>query len=227
MKILNNLAHASGRRIMRLKSSKPYRKLIFASMAIVIGFIVGMKTMNPEVFAQTNEKNISLGTPSFSEPQVKIKEVKVGEKSRKFDENFKEDSDWLGNTLFQVENVSSKPIIYLRVNIWFPETEASGPVMVYPITFGQRPGSKLQKGDPLLFMPKETLDVSLAAKYDEISRFLIERRSIESIQKIRLEVSFIVFDDSTAWSVGTFMTRDPDNSDRYIPVQASLPERKP
>lgn len=223
MKVLNDLARASGRRIKRLR----YRTLIFASMAIVVGFIAGMNATNIDVLAQSNDKNISLGPRSFIKPQIKIKEGRVGDKSRKFDENFKEDSDWLQHMSFQIENVSDKPMVYLRINVLFPETRASGDLMAYPITFGQRPGSKLQKGDPWLFLPKDTLDVSLASKHNEISRFVSERHSIESMNRIQLEVSFIVFEDGTAWSVGAFMRQDPNKPGRYIPNGTSHPEGKP
>jgi len=77
-----------------------------------------------------------------------------------------------------------------------------------------------------LLMPKEALDISLASEYAKISNFVGNRHSISSINRIELEISFIVFEDGTAWSVGDFMRQDPNNPDRYIPVEWP-PESKP
>lgn len=240
MKVLNDIARASGRRIKYLRSPKLYMKLIFASMAIAAGFITGMKATSIDVFAQSDDKNISIfPSRDFLEPQIKIKEVRVGETVRKirevregqalktFGENFKEDSDWLSRTSFQIENVSGKPIVYLKINVLFPETRAFGPMFSYGVIFGRRPGFELQNADPLLFMPNETMDVSLATEYTRMSNFVGQRHSIQSINRIDLEVAFIVFEDGLAWSVGTFMRQDPNNPDHYILVEVSPPEDKP
>jgi len=193
----------------------------------------GSKVINRDVYAQTNDKIISLGPKSFLKPQIKIKQVRVGavvrniqevhegDALRSLDESFKENSDWLGRTSFQIENVSEKAIVNLTVNIWFPETRATGNVMVYPISFGNRPGSKFQIAAPFLLKPGEKLEVSLSEKYADIARFVGQRGSIDSINQIQLQVSFIAFDDGTAWNAGTLMIPDPNNPDRYIPVEAT------
>jgi len=91
---------------------------------------------------------------------------------------------------------------------------------MYTVTFGRRPGSKMKTSNSLLlFKPKESMNVDLAREYDEMSHFLSERHLIESINEIKLEVGFIVFEDGTASSLGTPMRQDPDNPDRYIPVE--------
>jgi hypothetical protein len=109
-------------------------------------------------------------------------------------------------------------IVYLRVNVNFPETRATGNLMSYGVSFGQRPGSKLKQTNPPILLKKgETLDVFLEKEKEKIYKFINERQPIESIKKVELEISFIIFEDKTAWSVGTFKRQDPENSDRYNP----------
>jgi hypothetical protein len=47
------------------------------------------------------------------------------------------------------------------------------------------------------------------------------------MNKIQLEVSYIAFDDGSAWSVGTFMVPDPNDPGRYIDVGISPPAVAP
>jgi hypothetical protein len=91
--------------------------------------------------------------------------------------------------------------------------------MSYGVAFGQRPGSKLKQSNTrLLLEPGETLEVLLEKEKDAIYKFINERQPVESIKKIELEISFIIFDDKSAWSAGSFMRQDPENPDRYNPV---------
>src|SRR5437660_10708141 len=68
-----------------------------------------------------------------SAPVVEIEEVKVSQNTVKLGSSFEEDNDWPGKVFLKVKNVSSKPIIYLQVNINFPETRAMGSMMSYPV----------------------------------------------------------------------------------------------
>jgi hypothetical protein len=184
------------------------------------------------VDAQSSNKTVSFQpSKTFMAPQITINEVRVGDDLKKVNAtrfrdayltepvDFKAGSDWLSRTSFQLENVSGKQIVYLTINLRFPETTVSGPIMLYPISFGRRPGSKVQNAEPFLLKPDGSLDLPLGPKYPDISRFVGNRHSIEFINQIQLEVGFIVFADGTAWMAGQFMRQDPDNPNRYIPIQ--------
>jgi hypothetical protein len=208
---------------------------------ILLFTVIGASSVSIHVLAQSTEKTVGVfPSRTFAIPQVKIKSVQVGEISRAvketrqsggalqtLDENFTENSDWLSRTSFQIVNVSGKPMIYLKINVRFPETIESGSEMVYSISFGRRPGLRFQNAPPFLFKPNDALDVPLGAKYSDISAFVSSRRAIESMNKIQLEVSYIAFDDGSAWSVGTFMVPDPNDPGRYIDVGISPPAVAP
>lgn len=207
-----------------MKPQKLFSWLGLIMIAAILGYLIGLGVENSiiNIQAQSEQKTIKLARTI--NPQLKITEVKVGQKDRKFNESFDAEAEWVKNLSFKLENISGKPIVFLKVNVNFPETRASGNLMSYPISFGQRPGSKLKPNKPsMLLKTGETLEVSLDKEKDKIYKFVNERQPIESIQKIELEISFIVFEDKTAWSVGSFMRQDPNNPDRYDPVESEPP----
>jgi hypothetical protein len=182
-------------------------------LALFAGFNVSIAPI--EVEAQTNQKAIQLAYSM--KPLVKFTEPHVGEEQQAFGRSFIANEEWIKEISFQVENTTEKPIVFLQINVNFPETRASGELMSYTKTFGQRPGSKLA-AVPIRLMPKEYLSVSLAAEYDKMGRFLNSRHLITSINKVQLEVGFIVFEDKTAWTAGVFYRPDPDYPGKYIPI---------
>jgi hypothetical protein len=46
---------------------------------------------------------------------------------------------------------------------------------------------------------------------------------IELIQKVELEIGFIIFEDKTDWTAGSFLRQDPNNPDRYNPIGSEPP----
>jgi hypothetical protein len=163
-----------------------------------------------------------------SNPIVRVTKLKIGPNSRQFKEEFDESDDWLKRFVFEIESMANKPITYLEVNLNFPETKASGNLMSYPIAIGINPNPN-PKASPtaqkaLRLMPGEKLAITLADDYDKLERFISIRHSINQIHKAQVEVSFIVFDDGTAWIVGDYFRRDPNNPRHYINVGQTPPK---
>lgn len=194
---------------------------------LMCGFGLGSGIRYFSTFAQSRDKVIEINDVSLDRQQVKIHQPRIGANRLVFGKRFTEKEDWLSRTSFILENTSLKPIVYIRVNVWFPETAKSGQIMVYPLIFGKRPGTRLMtETEEMRLAPSEKLDVTLAAVYEKISSFISERQPIDTISEIKLETSFIVFSDGTAWSVGTFMKADPNDPSRYIPITDKAPEVK-
>lgn len=75
----------------------------------------------------------------------------------------------------------------------------------------------------MLLMPSEILKISLDKEKDKIYKFVNERQPIESIQKVELEIGFIVFEDKTAWTAGNFLRQDPNDPNRYNNIGSQPP----
>jgi hypothetical protein len=210
-----------------------YKKILSAfclfAGAAVLGYSIGLAINGwmQDVHAkqETNQDNGKVVKLAYShKPIIKILEPKVSEKAVKFGESLNEDEDWLKNLSFKLENNSGKPIIYLELNVNFPETRATGNMMSYGIIIGQRPGSKIHENKTsLLWKPNDILGVSLNNEYGKLTKFINERQLISSIKKVELEIGLVVFEDKTAWS-GEFMKEDPNKPGSYIGI-GSNPQR--
>jgi hypothetical protein len=156
-------------------------------------------------------------------PQVRVTKVKVGSRERHFDEEFEEADDWPKRVSLEVENISTKPIIYLAVNLKFPETRSSGNLMMYPVKFGIMPTlAQSSHARPLRLMPGEKLEVALDTHYEDLEHFIGTRQPMNQIQRVQIEIGFIVFEDGIAWA-GEFLRQDPNNPSRYLPVGQTRP----
>jgi hypothetical protein len=166
---------------------------------------------------QTREKVIDKAF-SHNSP-VEIAEVKAAKNVVELGRAFDADDDWLSTILLKIKNISDKPIVYLAINVNFPETRATGSMMSYPVEFGQQPGSKFPaKRDPILMLPGDTLDIPLDKHYSRIKSFVEYRSRITDIRKLELEIGFVIFADRTAWAAGDFLRQDPNDPDHYINI---------
>ena len=206
------------RRTSSLKSFHPF-------IAVACLSVLGAWALNTSVTrSATQDERKLVERVHPGNPQVKITGLRTGRQLRKFNEAFEEGDGWLKRLSFQVENVSRKPIVYLQVNINFPETKATGHMMSYPVEFGQRPGSRLPPtNQPLLLAHGDKLEVELDGHYDRLARFMGTRRPAGQIRKAQIEIGFIIFGDKTAWAAGDFLRQDPDNPDYYRNVGPNPP----
>lgn len=203
-----------------MEFQKTFNWLGLVMIAVFLGWLISfsVRSSGINVYAQSEKKTIKLA--DTIKPQLKFTEIKVGQQNQKFDESFNADPDWVKNLSFKLESISNKPIVFLQVNVNFPETRSSGNLMSYGLTFGQRPGIKLnQQNNVMLLKAGETLEVNLDKEKDKIYKFVNERQPIESIQKVELEIGFIIFEDKTAWTAGGFLRQDPDNPRKYNPIR--------
>lgn len=207
-----------------MKSRKLFSWLGLMTIAVILGYLIGLGVKNSIINAQAQSEKKTIKLTDTIKPQLKFNEAKVKQKDRKFGESFDAEPDWVKNLSFKLESISDKPIIFLQVNVNFPETRLTGNLMSYGISFGQRPDSKFkQHNKPMRLMPSETLEISLENEKDRIYKFVNERQPIESIQKVELEIGFVIFEDKTAWTAGTFLRQDPNNPDRYKPIESEPP----
>lgn len=207
-----------------MKFQNIFSWLVLTAISIVAGYLIGLSVENSIVNVQAQSEKKTIKLANTIKPQLKITEVKVKQKDRKFNESFDAESDWVKNLSFKLESISDKPIVYLQANVNFPETRLTGELMSYTVIFGQLPGSEIKNRKPMLLMPGEFLEVSLDKEKDRLYKFVNERQPIESIQKVELEIGFIVFEDKTAWSAGSFTRQDPDNPNRYKPIENEPPQ---
>jgi hypothetical protein len=169
------------------------------------------------VAGQGWEKVVETGPPIFNEP-VKIVGVMIKGRHVKFAEKFTGDDGWLKGAKFRLKNVTGKKIVFIELDVNFPETRTSGAEMSYRINLGQIPNIN-HPAAPLSVASGGEVEADIDEKrYGNLLKLIEERHSISNISKSHVQVGFVVFDDGTAWSAGSFYRQDPNNPKRWIPV---------
>lgn len=201
--------------------------LIAANIVLPILYLTGMTpasvlgNLNPQ-----NRKKVEkvLGPPNepleVSEPKLQGTPIALG---RRFDST---DVDWIKNLTFKIKNRSNKPITFIHLDVIFPETRATGPVLVHQLFLGQREDmtSTLVNNLPFELMPGKQEHVSLEPAYARIKRLIEHKSKVENIHDVEIEVYEVMFADGTLWSGGIVWKRNPDISSPHKWVRAGAPE---
>ena len=170
-------------------------------------------------FAQGQGRTRTIDKAYTRNEVIEFEEIRVSRKSIEPGKAFDEDDDWLDKTVLKVKNISNKPIVYLSVNLDFPETKTTGSEMTYPVTFGKQPGSRFpQNNDSFFMLPGDSLEVPLTQHYAKVKAFIEHRLSMTEIKKVELRIHFVIFADKTGWAAGNFYKQDPNDPDHYINV---------
>lgn len=158
----------------------------------------------------------------FNEP-IKIDRLFRGDQPVGVDERFSADSDWLKGLKVRIKNNSGKDISYISLDLEFPETLATGNVMIFSFSYGPQPIRKAeqyetikgQKPVPAGGNVEMVLDDSM---FGQLKKFLESRQALDSLARVKIRISMIYFTDDTAWGTGSFLTRDPNDPRRWNPV---------
>lgn len=152
---------------------------------------------------------------------VPIVGIQQSNRSISVGKEFNGEVDWLRGMKFRVRNDSGKEIVHLAFELEFPETAASGSVMIFPIWAGHRPGSIIfGKQRTLSLKPGQELTISIEEPtYSQMVKFIELRHQISEITKVVARVQFVAFDDSTGWSGGEYLRQDPARPEAYIPIR--------
>ena len=165
------------------------------------------------VRSQDNGKAVLKHFAPKNEP-VEVTELKIKDRAIGLGETFKGDIEWLKDLAFKVKNKSNKPITFLQIDLDFPETKATGSIMMHQLFIGQSPDiTRTRTNSPLHLKPNESLSISLVPEYSGIKK-LIELRqpSVENINKVVIRLGEVMFEDETRYSGGSIFKRNSDSS---------------
>jgi hypothetical protein len=132
---------------------------------------------------------------------------------------FRGDSAWLENLSFILRNETSKTVACVALNVCFPETQSTGPMMCAPIQLGRIPetaaysseGQKLIQGPgrTLAFGGGEQMTISLNNYSESAKAFIEQRQPFSGITSCYLHLEMIYFDDGMKWTLGSYFLPDP------------------
>jgi len=116
--------------------------------------------------------------------------------------------DWLENLSFTIKNTSSKRMIYINLEMDFPETAVNAPMMVYnQLGIGIHPravGDALKNGVPLELEPEEVTTFYLSSEQLRLIKEFLALKNLQlaDLNRATIRIDHIFFSDGTKWSQG-------------------------
>lgn len=196
--------------------------LILANLCLFTLYVSGWTSREARVpRAKSNGKTVSKHFAPKDEP-VEVAELKIKGRAVKLGEAVEDEADWLKHVTFKVKNRSGKAVTFLQVDLDFPETQATGSIMMHQLFIGRAPelGSTSLR-EPLHLRPNESVTISLEPEYADIERFIeLRQPPIGAISKVVVRLGEVGFEDGTRYSAGNFFRRNPDQSSpqKWVPA---------
>lgn len=137
-----------------------------------------------------------------------------------------DDEDWLKGLTVKVKNTSIKNINYVSVRITFvrPKDDASAaaPPLMHSINYGRDPRRLKEQSiaNQYNVPPGGTVEVALPDDtYELVRRVLKKTNYPTSIKEIDYLIEAVGFDDGMLWDMGTLLRRDPNDANKFIPLE--------
>ena len=180
------------------------------------------------VIQQSDEKVIEIkefpGKP-FDLSDLSVRKVKIqpGEKLKV--RSVAESEEWLDGLEFNIKNKWDKQIIFIKIDLEFPETWLAGrPLMIDHLIIGIHPqGTTNDKkyGKPLALNPGETYTYSHSKHRLTLTKKFLEQGGFQlaNLNKAVIKVSAIIFDDGTQWGEGNWFKYNPNVPGGYEQIR--------
>lgn len=168
---------------------------------------------------------------SWRTEPIKILALKTKGKSIELNKKFLEDDDWLSGFTVNVQNVSSKPISRIEIDLSFPRPESAAaedkPIYRLAMVYGQEPSLNATTQEQVL--PGESVDVKLPkANLPFIKNALESLGYPVKLTRARIMIDAVTFNDGTTWDGDKILYPDSNNPNikriKPRPEKSPLPE---
>ena len=156
------------------------------------------------------KKKIEKHATVAKEP-IEILGAKINDIPIALGSEFDGDGDWLQGLKLRIRNKSEKPIVWIGINLLFPETRQSGPVMLDQLFIGQRPDMKTTNL-PLDLKPDQDIEVTVESHLESIRRSLKKGGRSDDLNHLDINIDEVMFADGTLYSGDAIWKRNPDAS---------------
>lgn len=202
-------------------TEKGSRAMLVGGCSLFILFLgaLFLPPLRVQGLQQKRGKLITRELPRPSDP-VEITDLKLGLNEAPVNKPMELDDEWLKDLSFKLKNTSTKNIVYAVVELSFPDSKATGNMLVYDFRFGRHPGGEVNPTrGPLLLEPGKAIQVSLGERYAGIKKYLESRQAIATYNTLMIRPYVVFFEDGTQWSLGSYYRPDPERHGRYIKIE--------
>ncbi|PYS23424.1 MAG: hypothetical protein DMF72_09370 [Acidobacteria bacterium] len=203
------------------------RALLFLMLAPILWLMLAPANHS---YSQ-NPAERSIEKPIQHKEPVDMEDIQVrddqGLKSVKPGSKFHGNEDWLKGLTLRLKNTSDKSIVYAEIRVYVPTSETEDKPVAFSLRYGvmPRPGSDnfgLNPSQPIAH--GRSVTVTLSDDDYELGKNIVrEKRGNVNFNHLEIRVGMIVFDDGTAWKNGYSLRRDPNDPERWVPVDEPNP----
>jgi hypothetical protein len=197
---------------------------LFASVVLVMGFVlIDARGVRDGMFGlgQSAKRTVDERADP-AEPIENLGIIRSGQLT-KLSEQFDNGDDWLKGVSIRVRNKSDRTIVYVQTGLAFFETQPSGSILLFDaLRYGRRPWvAEDASKSPLQLEPGATVDLPITDQtYNSLKSFAARKnRNISDFHRATLRLSMVIFDDGTAWSLGSFRCPDPNQPGNYVAIK--------
>lgn len=171
--------------------------------------------------AQQPKERVITRLPVEQNEPIAITDIKVNDRSVSFDKKFSADDEWLRSLVISVKNKSDKLILYASIRLDFPRPAGSQDKMSIYDIFNGNFGLQMRPPTPeerlVGIPPGETVEIRLSVQqFVELRNFLTATRFPQSIERVEMSISHVIFEDDSMWYAGTICRRDPKEPSSWI-----------
>jgi len=165
--------------------------------------------------AQTNRKTIT-NTPWPNMP-VEFVKVTVAGTEVKLGEAFENGDEWFKGFTLTIKNTSMKEIKYFDLYLDFPETKASGPLVLSNLIRYGRYEGLWESGNDVSLKPGDETEIKISDTLHSAIKYHVEKRCpVKSLTNMNILLQTVMFEDDTMWYGGSLLHRESPGSKRFV-----------
>lgn len=145
---------------------------------------------------------------------VEVVSVEIEGNPARFNDRIMAGKDWLKSLKLEFKNTHDKAIVYIGVELEIAPTGKMDLPLRLSLRFGVKPGvpGAEQAAKTLKKLaPNKTKKLAVSEETSEFLLRYMKEQEIEDIDKVKVYVEFIVFEDGVGWSKGHTMRQDMKN----------------
>jgi hypothetical protein len=206
------------------------RSALSVMYTVGLGIFALSLGMGLSVFSSSTSQNqgkfFIKDDPSLYTRPLEVIQINTAKGKAQFHEGFLGSDDWFKNLELKIKNVFGEDIVFLVIELSFPDTLATGNKMVSRYNLGIRPDREtIEKKQEVTFLKpgEETTFTLKEADYEDLIKFLQKRQPLSTIHTMEINFKFVHFKNGLAWDTGQYLKPSPGNPNRYDPIDNPKP----
>ena len=206
-----------------------YLNTRFAPLLLVIPTMLLMNSVGVALASTGQDADKSLDIERYADEPLELIELRIGDQpiedkiAMKFRHNsggadtvsFKQRDGWFRHLQVRLRNVSSKPIYGVRAHLIFGPSDTK---TLYSLPLAG--STQLRRG---VLLPGADITLTVTEQAWNLTADILKHYGVNpDLAPVSFGIDVVQFSD-LQWSKGQMLRRDPENSNRWIPVDKVVP----